>query len=204
MMRSRSLWECPGFLMTYSTTGIPIGENSSTTCHGKNFLISACEKSPTLTPFLMMPIRSTPKPARSLGNQCEILPPISNNGRTNSLNPTLTANASYTFKLTSSRKSDPEWTSTQNHPRPITRMWSGLLRLNQTWMTERRLWNLASLHNFPNPLTQRRNHTCEDSNPHTPKVPPTVMTNPRVMTLGLTRNLARTSLASTARNLATG
>ena len=123
MMGSKFPWESPGFLMTYSTTGIPIEESSNMTHHGKNFLISACEKSPTLTPFLMMPIRSTPKPARSLGNQCEILPPISNNGRINSLNPTLMANASYTSKPAFSRKSDPGQTSTQNHPdkKPHTR-----------------------------------------------------------------------------------
>ena len=203
MMGSKFPWESPGFLMTYSTTGIPIEESSNMTHHGKNFLISACEKSPTLTPFLMMPIRSTPKPARSLGNQCEILPPISNNGRINSLNPTLMANASYTSKLAFSRKSDPERISTRNHPGPTMRMWSGLLRLNQIWMTGKELWNLASLHNSLDPHTQTRSRTREDSNPRIPRAPPT-MKNPRVMTLGLRRNLARINPVSIARNLAIG
>ena len=203
MMGSKFPWESPGFLMTYSTTGIPIEESSNMTHHGKNFLISACEKSPTLTPFLMMPIRSTPKPTRSLGNQCEILPPISNNGRINSLNPTLMANASYTSKLAFSRKSDPKRISTRNHPGPTMRMWSGLLRLNQIWMTEKELWNLANLHNSLDPHTQTRNRTCEDSNPRIPRAPPT-MKNPRVMTLGLTRKLTRINPVSIARNLAIG
>ena len=203
MMESKSLWENPGSLMIYFTTGIPIEESLYMTHHGKNFLISACEKSPTLTPFLMMPIRSTLKPARSLGNQCEILPPISNNGRINSLNPTLMANASYTSKPAFSRKSDPGQTSTQNLPGPIIRMWSGLLRLNQIWMTGKELWNLASLHNSLDPHTQTRSRTREDSNPRIPRAPPT-MKNPRVMTLGLRRNLTRINPVSITRNLAIG
>ena len=177
-MGSKFLWENPGFLMTYSITGIPIEESLNMTHHGKNFLISACEKLPTLTPFLMMPIRSTLKLARSLSNQCKILPPISNNGRINSLNLTLMANASYTSKLAFSRKSGPEQTSMWNHPRPIIYMWPGLLRLNQIWTIKKELWNLASLHNSLDPHTQTRNSTCKDPNPPIPRVPP-IMKNPQ-------------------------
>ena len=139
IMGSKFPWESPGFLMTYSITGIPIEESSNMTHHGKNFLISACEKSPTLIPFLMIPIRSILKPARSLGNQYKILPPISNNERINSLNPILMANALYTSKLIFLRKSDFKQTSIQNHPGPIICIWSGLLRLNQIWMTGKEL-----------------------------------------------------------------
>ena len=81
--------------------------------------------------------------------------------------------------------------------------WPGLLRLNQIWMTKKELWNLANLHNSLDPHTQTRNRTCEDSNPRIPKAPPT-MKNPRVMTLGLRRNLARINPVSIARNLAIG
>ena len=138
MMESKSLWENPGSLMIYFTTRILIEESSHTTHHEKNFLISACEKSPTLTLSLMTPIRNILKPVRNLGSQCEILLPTLSNGKIISLNPTLMVNALYTSKPGFSRKSDPEQTSMQNHPKPIMRMWSGLRRLNQTWKTERK------------------------------------------------------------------
>ena len=131
MIGSKFLWERPGFLMIYSTTGIPIEESSNMTYYRKNFLISVCKKLPTLTLFLIISIRSILKLTRSLDNQCKILPSILNNGRINSLNPTLMANTSYTSKLTFSRKSNPEQISMWNHPGPIMHMWSGLLRLNQ-------------------------------------------------------------------------
>ena len=131
MMGLKFLWKSPGFLMIYSITGISIEESLNMIYHGKNFLISACKKSPTLILFLIMLIRSTLKPARSLDNQCKILPPILNNGRINSLNPILMANTLYTSKLTFLRKSDPGQIFMQNHPGPIMYIWSGLLRLNQ-------------------------------------------------------------------------
>ena len=187
--------------MIYSITGISIEESLNMIYHGKNFLISACKKSPTLILFLIMLIRSTLKPARSLDNQCKILPPILNNGRINSLNPILMANTLYTSKLTFLRKSDPGQIFMQNHPGPIMYIWSGLLRLNQIQMTGKELQNLASLYNSLDPYTQTRNHIYKDLNPYIPRAPPT-MKNPRVMTLGLRRNLIRINPVSIIKNLA--
>ena len=197
----KSLQENLRFLIIYSITRTPIEESSSMTYYRKNFLISVCKKLPILTLFLIISIRNILKLARNLGNQYKILPSILNSRRINLLNPILMANISYIFKLVFSRKSDLKQISMQNHPRPIIYIWSGLLRLNQIQITKRELQNLASLHKSLNPHSQRRNHICEDSNPHIPRISLTII-NPRVITLGLTRNPARTSPASITRNLA--